>query len=121
MAVTGNPDEIRRSGEMFVDLPSREPPLAPTPLLAGDGPLSSGLATTQNQIAYTAADFARTKDEGTVAAGNGLLEISRNVTEFDRKGAKAIEELLPPPATDAPTGPETATPETATTPETGDG
>jgi hypothetical protein len=100
MGVTGNPDELRRSGEMFVDLPRREPPLAPTPLFGGDGPLSAGLATAQNQIAYTAADFARTKDDGTVAAGQGLLEIAKNVTEFDRQGAEAIERLLPEPARD---------------------
>lgn len=98
MGVTANPDMIRVYGEMFRGIPEKEPPLTPEPLLGPDGPLSNGLAGAANLKAFAAADFARTKDMGTVAAGDGLVRIAANLEDFDRQGADAISRLFPTPA-----------------------
>jgi hypothetical protein len=95
MGVTGVPDAIRLYGEMFQAIPEKEPPLRPRALLGPDGPLSAGLAGTQNLKAFAAADFAQTKDQGTVAAGAGLVLIAARLDEFDRQGANGIRQLFP--------------------------
>jgi hypothetical protein len=89
------PDAIRWYGEMFRGLPAQEPVLPREPLLGPDGPLSAGLAEAANLRSFAAGDFARTKDKGLVAAGDGLVRISSDLTGFDRKGAAAIRELFP--------------------------
>jgi hypothetical protein len=108
MGVTGgNPDEIQRSGKMFQDIPVNEPPLAPPPLFGGDGPLSAGLASVQNHMAYTAADFADAKDRGIDTAGRALQQIGTNVADFDRQNAETIRQLMPdqPPPDQVPADP----------------
>ena len=97
MGVSGVPDTIRLYGEMFRGIPEKEPPLRPEPLLGPDGPLSTGLAGVQNLKAFAAADFARTKDQGIVAAGNGLMQIATHLDDVDRRGADAIARLFPDP------------------------
>lgn len=95
MGVMGIPDAIRLYGEMFRSLPGQEPGLPREPLIGPDGPLSTGLAEAANLKAVAAGDFARSKDEGLVAAGDGLVRISADLVGFDRKGAAAIRELFP--------------------------
>lgn len=95
MGVSGLPDEIRRYGEMFRRVPDWEPKPRPVELPSPDGPLSTGLAGLQNMMASAADEFARTKDAGTIAAGDGLIQIAANLPEFDRQGADAIGRLFP--------------------------
>ena len=94
MAVTADPDEIRRYGEMFKAIPAPgDPPRGV--LLSGAGPLSAGLASAQNEKAFAAADFARVAERGIVAAGDGLVLISARLGDFDRQGAAGIRRILP--------------------------
>ena len=95
MGVTGNPDAIRLYGEMFKGIPGREPALKPETLLGADGPLSAGLAGVQNLKAFAAADFARAKDQGIAAAGDGLMHIATHLADVDRQGANGIGRLFP--------------------------
>lgn len=94
------PDVIRLYGEMFRGLPAREPVVPREPLLAQDGPLSSGLAEAANLKSFAAGEFARAKDQGLVAAGDGLVRIAADLADVDRRGAAAIRELFPEEAGD---------------------
>jgi hypothetical protein len=98
MGVTGDHDAIRWYGEMFREIPANTPALPPPTLLDAGSPLSAGLASAQNQVAFAAADFARAKDEGTIATGDALVMIAAHLADFDRQGAAGIRRLFPPPA-----------------------
>lgn len=100
MGVTGNPDEIRRYGELFQLVTKDEPKVTwdDQPYGAG-GPLSAGLANVQDQMARAATTFGRAKDSGLVAAGEGLRRIADNLTDFDSRGANGIKGLFPEPGT----------------------
>lgn len=89
-------EELRRIGEQ-VALPAA-PSFAP-------GTLSAELTGVQNQKATAAAEFARAKDDGLVAAGAGLIHFGTNVTEFDSQGAAGIQRLFPDQAPGPAGGP----------------
>ena len=95
MGVMAIPDAIRLYGEMFRELPAQGPALPREPLLSPDGPLSTGLAEAANLKSFAAGDFDRAKDQGLIAAGDGLVRISSDLTSVDRAGAAAIRELFP--------------------------
>jgi hypothetical protein len=102
MGVTGNPDEIRRYGEILRRAPEAEPVLPePVLFLSPASPLSAGLASAQDRTAIAATEFARAKDAGVVAAGDALVAIAANLADVDRRGADAIRQLLPEPAPEA--------------------
>lgn len=88
-----NPIELERAGDKFrqireqVALPE-ESPLRP-------GRLSAGLADLQTRKASAAARFAHLQDAGLAKAGEGLIHLAKNVTEFDRQGAAGIQRLFP--------------------------
>ena len=95
MGVTGNPDEIRRYGDLFGLVAKDEPrPVWNQPYGAG-GTLSAGLANAQDQKARAATTFGNAKDSGLTAAGEGLRRIADNLEDFDARGANGIKGLFP--------------------------
>lgn len=104
MGVTGDAERIGQYGEMFRAIPGREPVLPTQVMFGPDLPMSAGMADVQNLKAFCAAEFARAKDEGIVAAGDALVLVAANLAEIDRQGAGAIARLLPDRAADAGEG-----------------
>jgi hypothetical protein len=100
MAVTGNPDEIQRYGDLLKRAPVGEPVLPPEPMLNVDGPLSKEMAAAHDRAAGPAHDFAKLMEQGIGAAGDGLGWIGAHLAEFDGNGAEAITRLLPTQASD---------------------
>ena len=101
MGVTGNPHLIGVFGDMFERIPATEPTLKPETLLGPVSPLSAGLSGMHNLKAGAAAKFARTKDDGIIAAGKALVEISKHLEDFDRQGAAGIKRIIPDPTPSA--------------------
>lgn len=98
MGVTGNPDEIRRYGELFSLVTTGEPTVTWNQPYGSGGPLSAGLANAQDQKARAATKFATTKDGGLAATGEGLRRIANDLNDFDSRGANSIKGLFPEPA-----------------------
>lgn len=93
------PDEIERAGQEFRRI--KEQRFLPGAPSIRPGMLSLDLAGVQSQKATAAAEFARAKDGGLTAAGDGLIYFAKSTVDFDSQGAAAIQQLFPdqPPGT----------------------
>lgn len=96
MGVTADLEEFRRSAERFRGL-EPGPAVSWTVPYRSGGPLSDGLAITQDRKARAAAEFVAAKDRGVSAVADGLDRIAGNLDEFDRQGAESIRRLFPEP------------------------
>lgn len=92
MPLSAKPEDMQSFGKMLMGMSMQDPPVA---TLSGDGPLSAGLSSAHSVKQSAALNFVHAANEGVTAAGQALMTIGADLTDYDRKGAAGIQEVLP--------------------------